>query len=161
MFCSVCNSSSQGSPEARRVLPSIANRVGDQVADRVGGDHPQTKAHLGEKQKLQTEGVGAPWKFAKADLWRLARQSLKKTSNFDRQACRAHPPIRESFWQSFFSSCLLHWVLEGGLLNRKISTSGGEIEDGAHCQLSDGSIHFLWARLHWNHTGGRFPPWST
>ena len=101
MFCSVCNSSSQGSPEARRVLPSIANRVGDQVADRVGGDRPQTKAHLGEKQKLQTEGKGAPWKFAKADLWRLARQSLKKTSNFDRQACRAHPPIRESFWQSF------------------------------------------------------------
>ena len=78
MFCPVCNSSRQGSPEARRVLPSIANRVGDQVADRVGGDHPQTKAHLGEKQKLQTEGKGAPWKFAKADLWRLARQSLKK-----------------------------------------------------------------------------------
>ena len=28
-------------------------------------------------------------------------------------------------------------------LNRKISMSGGEIEDGAQCQLSDGSIHFL------------------
>ena len=28
-------------------------------------------------------------------------------------------------------------------LNRKISTSGGEIEDGAQCQLSERSIHFL------------------
>ena len=70
MFSSVGDSSSKGSPEARRVLASVADSVGDPVY----GDRPQTKAHLGEKQKLQTEGKGAPWKFAKADLWRLARQ---------------------------------------------------------------------------------------
>ena len=70
MFCSVCNSSSDGSPEAAcRVLAGS-------VADRVG-DSPQTKAHLGEKQRLQTEGKGAPWKFAKANLWRPASHGEK------------------------------------------------------------------------------------
>ena len=101
MFSSVGNSSSKGSPEARRVLASVADSVGDPVygdlGDPVYGNRPQTKAHLGEKQRLHTEAKGAPWKFAKAGLWRLARQR-EKTSNFDRQACRAHPPIiGESF----------------------------------------------------------------
>ena len=132
MFCSVCNSSRDGSPEAAcRVLAGS-------IADRVG-DSPQTKAHLGEKQRLQTEGKGAPWKFAKADLWRPASHCEKNKQ----AAGLIYLSGKGSLFNKAFLLLVFYIEFWRQALNRKISMSGGEIEDGAQCQLSDGSIHFL------------------
>ena len=95
MFCSVCKSCSDGNSEA--------GRDPARVEDRVGDESPQTKAHPGEEQRLQTEAKGAP-----ASLRKRASGSPPANGEKNKHIFRDMPtgPMTHPSWKvTPFSQC--------------------------------------------------------